>query len=382
MEESWKLVRRNQGSHGVDMESIQKMEIKWESQKMELLNQLKEKTYRPSAGRRVYIPKANGKKRALGIPTVRDRIVQQAVRRALEPIFDQEFEDFSYGFRPGKSAKQALERVDGILESGQRWVIQIDLEKFFDMIPHETIMSAVGKKVKEDDIKELIKLFLTAGMMENGEYQETTTGTPQGGVISPLLANLVLDEVDKYVKSHGDEGMVRYADDFVILCNTRRRAVHVMEEVNRVLKRLGLKVNEEKSSIKHLSERFVFLGYEFGGGSYGKGDGGTKISPKWKRPSEKAIEIFKEKLRFLTRRTQPKNVKMLVEQLNPVLRGWGNYFNAGDHERLFVYIDGWYRSRLRSFIEKRRSMLDNRKYPNKKFREMGYFFLSDLVVPD
>jgi group II intron reverse transcriptase/maturase len=382
LEESWKLVRRNQGAPGIDWENIQNMEKQWDTTKEELLEQLKRETYSPAPGRRVYIPKTNGKKRALGIPTVRDRIIQQAIRRIIEPQLDPDFEDFSYGFRPGKSAKQALGKVDEILESGLCWVIQIDLEQFFDTIPHSVIMEVVGKKIKDEEIYRIIEKFLKAGVIEDFKYQATTTGTPQGGVISPLLANLVLDGVDKYVRSHGDEGMVRYADDFVILCKTKRRAMHVMKEVITVLKKLGLRVNEEKSKTVHISEGFEFLGYQFWGGKYEKGDGGTIITPKWKRPSKKAIQAFREKIRLLTRRQQPKNVRMLKERLNPLVRGWGNYFNAGFHKSLFGRLDGWYRTRLRSFIHKKRSIRDNIKYPISVFQEMGYFFLSDLLVPE
>jgi len=358
------MVKKNRGAAGIDREGIGKVEENWEEVRARLQEQLQHGSYRATAGKRVYIPKGNGKRRPLGIPTVRDRIVQQATRRIIEPIVDPTFEDFSYGFRPGKSAKQALDATEEILEERKlRWVIQIDLEEFFESIPHETIMRAVERQVSDVRIHRLIRMFLEVGVKEGSVVRQSTTGTPQGGVISPLLANLVLDEVDKYVVSHGEEGMVRYADDFIIAARTKRRAEHVRKEVERQLKRLGLKVNEAKSRIVHVSEGFTFLGYRFGGGGYHQGKGGTAVGSIWKKPSEKAIATFKEKVRYLTRRQQPKSVRMLAEQNNPVLRGWANYFREGYHKTLFERLDEGYRMRLRSFIHKKKSYLDNNKIP-------------------
>lgn len=381
LEASWQAVRRNKGAPGIDGQAITRITEQWPLVKERLRMQLQNETYRPSPGRRVYIPKPNGKKRPLGIPTVRDRIVQQALRRILEPILDPTFEDFSFGFRPGKSAKQALDRVDKILQDGQRWVVQIDLEQFFDTIPHETIIAALQKHIQDPKVYALIQRFLNAGVMEEGKVRHTTTGTPQGGVISPLLANLVLDAVDTYVISHGEEGMVRYADDFVILAKTKRRAEHIYKEVVSVLQKLGLNVNQEKSHIAHISERFIFLGYEFGGGGYFPGDGGTTVAKLWKRIAKKAITAFKDKMRYLTRRLQPRNIQMLKEKLNPVIRGWGNYFKEGYYKTSFLELDSWYRMRLRAFLHKKKSYLDNYKYPVSFFKETGYLFLGDLVVP-
>jgi group II intron reverse transcriptase/maturase len=237
------------------------------------------------------------------------------------------------------------------------------------------------KHVTDPDITRLITMFLRAGVVEEGRLRTATTGTPQGGVISPLLANLVLDATDKYVKSHGNEAMVRYADDFVIFAKTQRRAKHVMAEVITQLQKLGLKVNEEKSSLVHSSETFVFLGYVFGGGKYYDGDGGKKVSDIWKKPSPKAINAFKDKIRILTRRQQPKNQTMLAKNINPVIRGWANYFNEGYCKTLFTELDQWYRMRIRSFIHKKKSYLDNYQNPNAQLRESGFIFLADFMIP-
>lgn len=375
---SWQEVKKNKGAGGVDFQTIDKVEAKLEDVINGLQDKLKDNSYYPKPVRRVYIPKPNGKQRPIGIPTVQDRIVQQATRSIIEPILDPKFEESSYGFCPDKSAKQALAKVEELLQQKQRWAVQIDLESFFDIIPHEIIIKKLKEYIQDERIGNLIKNFLKSGVMEEGNKRPTTTGTPQGGVISPLLANLVLDTLDKYAKSHGYAGIVRYADDFVILTKTKGRARHIAEEAIRVLNKLGLKVNQDKTSINHVSETFTFLGYTFGGGRYYKGEGGTKISDIWKRPSDKAIKIIKDKIRTLTRRQQPRNIAMLIEKLNPVIRGWYNYFKHGRNKSRFEDLDGWYRMRLRSFIHKKKSYQDNSKYPNSYFRELGYLFLADL----
>ena len=380
LEASWQSVKRNKGAGGIDRQTISQTQGKWNIIRQKLHNQLKYHAYKPKPVRRIYIPKSNKKKRAIGIPTVCDRIVQQATRSIIEPIIDSTFEDFSYGFRPEKSAKQALERVDEILNNKQRWVVQIDISQFFDAIPHEIILQKLQNHIQDKDIIKLIEDFLNAGVLEEGQKRQSTTGTPQGGVISPLLANLVLDAVDKHVVSHGNETMVRYADDFVIMAKTRRRAVHVYKEIVQLLEKLGLKVNQEKSRIAHVAESFTFLGYEFGGGGYSKGDGGTTITELWKRPAKKAIKALKEKIKYLTRRQQPRNIAMLTKRLNPVIRGWANYFNLGKNKSRFQNLDGWYRMRLRAFIHKRKNYLDNQKYPTDYFKNMGYLFLSDMLL--
>jgi RNA-directed DNA polymerase len=381
LDRSWNLVKRNHGSHGIDRKTIQDTEKEWDTISSSIQRRMENHTYAPQPVRRVYIPKPNGKKRPIGIPTVIDRIVQQAIRCVIEPSIDEVFEECSYGFRPGKSAHQALRAVyKALTEEKLRWIIQIDLGSFFDTIPHELIVRKLQEHNVDEEIIRLIKGFLGVGVMEDGTTRYSTTGTPQGGVISPLLANIVLDEVDTYVTSHGGERIVRYADDFVICAKTRRRSVHVYKEVVAVLTKLGLVVNEEKSTIVHLSDTFTFLGYTFGGGRYYEGEGGRHIGTIWKRPSDKAINAFKDNIRFLTRRQQPRNIKMLAPRLNSTVRGWFNYFHAGRNKSRYAGIDSWIRMRLRSFIHKKKSYLDNAQYPNSFFKESGYAFLSDVLM--
>ena len=381
LDRSWKLVKANKGSHGIDRKTIEDTEKDWPTISSSLQRRLENHTYAPQPVRRVYIPKQNGKKRPIGIPTVQDRIIQQAIRCVIEPSIDETFEECSYGFRPGKSAHQALQSVyKALTEERLRWIIQIDLGSFFDTIPHELIIEKLQEHNVDAEVIRLVKGFLGVGVMEDGITRYSTTGTPQGGIISPLLANLVLDEVDTYVISHGHERMVRYADDFVICAKTRRRAVHVYKEVVAVLIKLGLVVNVEKSSVVHLSETFTFLGYTFGGGRYYEGEGGRKIASIWKRPSTKAINALKDNMRFLTRRQQPRNILMLAPRINATVRGWFNYFHAGRNKSRYADLDSWIRMRLRSFIHKKKSYLDNAQYPNSFFKESGYTFLSDMLM--
>lgn len=337
LEEAFKEVKRNRGAAGIDQMTLKAFESKLEHH-LEVLEQaLKSKTYRPKPVRRVYIPKADGTQRPLGIPTVGDRVVQAAAKRILEPIFEAKFMDCSYGFRPGRSAHMALEKIRQDLESGFRYVIDADLKSYFDTIPHEKLIGMVKETVVDGSVLELLKKFLKAGVLEDGSFQINEHGTPQGGVISPLLANIYLHPLDERMSERGHR-LTRYADDFVICCKTQKGAERVLKSVVRLLEReMGLTVHPEKTKIVNSKrESFVFLGHEFKPG-------------KRMTPSAKAMTEFKERVKTITRRNQTVDVKRLVKKvLNPYLRGWGRYFGTGDVRNRFRDLDAWIRRRLRS----------------------------------
>lgn len=337
LEEAFKEVKRNRGAAGIDRMTIKAFELQLEH-RLEVLQQtLKNKAYRPKPVRRVYIPKADGTQRPLGIPTVGDRVVQAAARRILEPIFEAKFMDCSYGFRPERSAHQALANIRKDLEDGYRYVIDADLKSYFDTIPHEKLIGMVKETVVDGSVLRLLEKFLQAGVMEGGSFHINERGTPQGGVISPLLANIYLHPLDKTMMERGHR-LTRYADDFVICCQTQKGAERVLKSVIQLLEsEMGLKVHPEKTKIVNSKrESFVFLGHEFRPG-------------KRMVPSEKAMKKFKERIKAITRRNQTVNVQELVKKmLNPYLRGWGNYFGTGDVGSRFRHLDAWIRRRLRS----------------------------------
>ncbi|MEF3309408.1 group II intron reverse transcriptase/maturase [Paenibacillus sp. GYB004] len=337
LEEAFKEVKRNRGAAGIDRMTIKAFESGLEHHLEVLQQTLRSKTYRPKPVRRVHIPKADGTQRPLGIPTVGDRIVQAAARRVLEPIFEAKFMDCSYGFRPERSAHMALHKIRKDLDDGFRYVIDADLKSYFDTIPHERLIGLVKETVVDGSVLALLEQFLRAGVMDGGSYHTNEQGTPQGGVISPLLANIYLHPLDEAMTKRGHR-LTRYADDFVICCKTQKGAERVLRSVVRLLEQvMGLTVHPEKTKIVNSKrESFVFLGHEFKPG-------------KKMVPSGKALTKFKERVKEITRRNQTVDVMRLVKKtLNPYLRGWGNYFVTGDVKRRFQEFDRWIRRRLRS----------------------------------
>lgn len=337
LEEAFKDVKRNRGAAGIDRVTIKAFESQLEHHLEVLQQTLKSKTYRPKPVRRVYIPKADGTQRPLGIPTVGDRVVQAAARRILEPIYEAKFMDCSYGFRPGRSAHMALSKIRRDLAEGYHYVIDADLKSYFDSIPHEKLLVMAKETIVDGSVLALLTNFLKAGIMDGGSYQMNEQGTPQGGVISPLLANIYLHPLDK-VMTERRHRLTRYADDFVICCRTQKGAERVLKSVVKLLEReLGLKVHPEKTKIvNNKVEPFVFLGHEFKAG-------------KWMTPSKKAVMKFKERVKAITRRNRTVNVQKLVKkELNPYLRGWANYYGTGDVKGRFGEWDAWIRRRLRA----------------------------------
>lgn len=365
---AWEKVRANGGAGGVDGETLKQYEKNLANNLQELHRLLKEGKYQPAPVRRVYIPKANGEKRPLGIPTVRDRVVQQAVLQVLQPLFEPRFEECSYGFRPARSARQAIARIDELRQSGYGWVAEVDLKRFFDTLDHELLIDRVAEVIADSKILGLIRQWLKAGVLEEGEVRSQTAGTPQGGVISPLLANVYLHAFDREMIRRGYK-LARYADDFVVLCKSEKKAHRALEVTRQILtESLKLELNAEKTKVVSFKEGFDFLGF--------------RLQSRFKKPRAKAVQSFKDKVRHLTRRQQPRNLDMVVELLNPVIRGWGTYFSRTNWKSGAEDMDAWIRQRLRMFIRKKGGVrLQVFRYNLAFFQRKGLVNLTSLVSP-
>ena len=345
--EAWRAVRRNRGAAGIDKVSIQMFEKNLDANLDRLMRELKQRTYEPLPARRVYIPKdAKGTKfRPLGIPAVRDRVAQEVLRRLLNPIFEAKFHDHSYGFRPGRSCHQAVEKVLEIGQQGYRHVLDADISGFFDNLSHAAIMRELSDVIADGNILGLVEKFLKAGVMEGGKVRPTYVGTPQGGVISPLLANIALNILDRHLHERGFR-FVRYADDFVVLCRSEDTAKEALTLVEHLLAdQLGLSLSPEKTKVTRFHEGFTFLGFD--------------IKSRFVRIRAKSVENFKTKVRRITQRSHNLDAEM-IEQLNRVIQCTANYFatpwsHCGDAYRS---LDRWIRMRLRCMKFKRKSKVD------------------------
>lgn len=364
---AWLKVASNRGAAGVDRQSIERFSADSDKYLGELSQALKERSYRPQPVRRVEIPKSDGKLRPLGIPTVKDRIVQTALKFVLEPIFEAQFLDGSYGFRPGRGCKDALRVVDGLLKEGYTYVVDADLQSYFDTIPHARLMQRVEERISDGAVLELIAHFLKQDIMQHGQSWTPTGGTPQGAVISPLLANVYLHPLDVLMKDGGYR-MVRYADDFVILCSNREDALLALENVRTWVEENGLTLHPDKTHVgdcRQLGEGFTFLGYRFEAGQ--------------RHVRKTSLQRLKEKIRHKTRRKQGDSLAQIVMNLNPVLKGWFAYFKHAP-ERTFGTLDAQIRRRLRAMLRKRekrpgfgRCFSDHQRWPNRFFAEAGLF---------
>jgi len=339
MKRALRRVRENKGAAGIDEMSVEELEPYLKQEWPRIRKELLESRYEPKAVRRVVIPKADGGERLLGIPTVIDRLIQQAIHQVISPLFEKNFSESSYGYRPGKSAQQAVEVARQYVSKGRRWVVDIDLEKFFDRVNHDILMDRVERKVKDRRITKLIRRYLQAGIMENGLTTASTEGTPQGGPLSPLLSNILLDDLDKELERRGSS-FCRYADDCNIYVHSQRAGERVKASVTKyLLEALKLKVNEKKSAVARPWKR-KFLGYTV-----------TMDKAARLRSSEQSIKRFKDKLKDIFRGGRGCNIGRLIkEKLNPVIRGWGIYFRLTEVKWIFEELDGWMRRKLRNIL--------------------------------
>jgi len=333
-------VKANKGSPGMDGMTVQQLPEYLKQHWPAIREQLLSGTYKPRPVKRVEIPKPDGGVRKLGIPTVLDRFIQQAVMQVLQRKWDRTFSEHSYGFRPGRSAHQAVEQAQKYIAEGYRWCVDLDLEKFFDRVSHDKLMAKIATKVSDRRMLKLMRSFLTAGVMENGLVSPVDEGTPQGGPLSPLLSNIVLDELDRELERRGLR-FARYADDSNIYVRSRRAGERVMESITRFLQvKLKLKVNDEKSAVARPWER-KFLGFSF-----------TRDREPKRRIAPKAVKRFKERIRELTRRTRGISIERMTEELNRYLRGWIGYFGKCQTPSVLQGLEEWVRRRLRSVIWK------------------------------
>jgi RNA-directed DNA polymerase len=371
---AWAKVQSNAGACGVDGITVERFGQESQERLLALSGQMQRNAYQSQPVKRVWIPKpGSAEKRPLGIPTVRDRVVQTALRMVLEPIFEREFAEESFGFRPGRSCQDALRRVDELLKSGHTHVVDIDIRGYFDAIPHQRLMAEVAKHIADGRVLGLLEAFLRAKVMEEMNSWEVEQGTPQGGVISPLLANLYLNPLDWQLAQAGF-AMVRYADDIVVLCRTPQQAGEALQAIRAWMEEAGLELHAEKTKVVDMAQagaHFDFLGYRFWRAKAGK-------LRRFVRP--KSRQKLRARIKPLTKRANGHCLQAIVAKLNPILRGWYGYFRHASAEALGD-LDGWVRGRLRSILRKRHRGKgkgrgrDHHRWGNRYFAELGLFCL-------
>jgi group II intron reverse transcriptase/maturase len=364
MRTAFKAVKRNRGAAGIDRVSIQMFEANLEENLDSLMRALKDGSFEPKPLRRKFIDKGGGKLRPLGIPAVRDRVGQEVLRRLLNPIFEPKFHDWSYGSRPGRNCHMAIEQALQEHANGIKTVLDADITGFFDNLPHYVIMAAVAAEVADGNILNLIEKFLRAGVMENGVFKPTTVGTPQGGVVSPLLANIVLNHLDWALHKHGYR-FVRYVDDFVVLTPSKAQAKEALALVSQTLQQLGLQLSSEKTRITTYGKGYSFLGFV--------------LSSRSRRMRSKSVQKLQDKVRVLTTRHHNLDAAV-IEKLNRVIRGTAQYFAPrwATTRRQMGRLDSWIRMRLRALKSKRKRETDNYRLPNRKLAQLGLMSLSQF----
>jgi len=349
----------NGGNAGIDGIGIKEFNNNYKMYMREIYRQMKENRYEAPPVLRVFIPKGDGRERPLGIPTVKDRVAQATVKRIMEPIFEKIFCDCSYGFRPGRSQMDAINQIEEYRKQGYKWVVDADIKGYFDNIDHNLLMEFIQERITDGWVLDMIESWLTAGVMTENGYESTTRGTPQGGVISPLLANIYLHQFDKIMVKRGYK-VVRFADDFVVLTKSKGKANRALEVIKEITEgKLKLQLHPEKTRISNFGEGFVFLGFEF-------------IGWRYKRPRKKKVNAFKDKVREITKRQLPWSLERIINELNEQIQGWGIYFGHGNVKKLFQRLDGWIRMRIRSFMEEKKAVKNqNKRIPTSVFQKKG-----------
>ena len=355
IENAYKRVYANKGAGGVDGVTINELEKYMKEHWQGIKEEIRERKYKPQPVLRVEIPKPNGGMRKLGIPTVIDRVIEQAITQVLTPIFEPIFSESSYGFRPNRRCEQAIIKLLEYFNDGYEWIVDIDLEKFFDNVPQDKLMSYVGRIIHDGDTESLIRKYLKAGVMNKGRYESTEIGTPQGGNLSPLLSNIMLNELDKELESRGQR-FTRYADDVVIVLKSKAAATRVMYSItNWIEKKLGLKVNVTKTKITPPS-KLKYLGFGF-----------WKSKEGWKaRPQQESVMKFKRKLKALCKRSWSIDLTYRIKKINEVIRGWVNYFRIGSMKTVLQKIDEHLRTMIRVIIWKQWKVPKKRLWGLKK----------------
>lgn len=387
LELAWEKVKRNHGSGGIDGQSIENFGSDLKGNLQRLHDELRMKTYQPQPVKRHLIPKGGqpGKFRPLGIPTIYDRVCQQALLNRIEPIFEPVFDEASFGYRRGRSAKDALRKIWREVEQGYEWVVDADLKDFFGSAVHDKLMVLLNQRIADGRVLTLLESIMKVGYFEDGRVHQTQRGVPQGGVISPLLSNVLLTPFDREMRRKGYR-LTRFADDWVVTCRTRADAQAALRFATQVLEKLGVVLHEGKTRIVHVRHGFEFLGYKIKRGSRPLRLSARQIKSRTRQgslyayPRQKSLDHFKEQIRKRTRRKAPISTAQLINEINPIIRGWGNYYKKAHVRKLFHQLDGWVRRRIWSHRYKRWRNTGWKLLPESKlYDEFGLVNLIRLI---